>query len=171
MNLRGHVLLSGAAGAAVWAVTGEVNALPAALAAGVLPDLDHLPDYYLRYVRRNWKYLFLLLHGWEYAVVAVVVYAAWVREPWMLAVALGYLTQIGADQVVNRPKWHTYLFTARAFHGFRAQESLGRVDYDSYMSVVKSVPFGRARLIRWFESRLPPHEHMPRRRRGPGDAR
>lgn len=155
MNLGPHIALSAAAGTRVWLATGEVNAIPAAIGAGVLPDLDHLLDFYLRYVRRNWKYLFLLLHGWEYAASGALIYALWIREPWMLAVVLGYVTQIGADQLRNRVRWHTYIFTARAIKGFQVKDSLGYVSYRSYMAVVRSVPFGRKWLIRWFESRLP----------------
>jgi membrane-bound metal-dependent hydrolase YbcI (DUF457 family) len=153
MNLWPHAAMSAAAGAGVWLGTGEINALPAALAAGVLPDIDHIPDYYLRYVRHNWNYLFVLFHGWEYAAAGLIAYLFWVREPWMLAVLLGYLTQIGADQLTNRVRWDTYLVTARAVRGFRANLVLGREDRRSHNSFVDSLPFGKARARAWFEAR------------------
>jgi hypothetical protein len=139
----------------VWAATGNATALPAALAAGVLPDLDHIPDYYLRFVQRDWRYLIIPFHGWEYAAAALVIYLVWVPEPWMLAALLGYLTQIGGDQLFNRPRWHTYFITARALRKFRAEPILGRTDYTGYRAVVHSVPFGKDWVKRWFESRLP----------------
>jgi hypothetical protein len=154
MDLLPHIAVSAAIGAGVWAATGEANALPAALGAGVLPDLDHIPDYYLRYVRGRWGRLFIVLHGWEYAAAGAAVYALWVREPWMLAVVLGYLSQVGSDQVFNRVKWHTYFLALRAARGFRVERVLNREDVRSYMSIVRSAPFGKARLKRWLEERI-----------------
>ncbi|GEM_PF-824707 len=153
MNLLPHVALSSAAGVGVWAATGDEAAIPVAVAAGVLPDLDHLLDYYVRYFRFNWKYMFLLLHGWEYLAAGVLIYGLWVREPWLLAALLGYATQVGADQFNNRVKWHTYFIVSRALRGFRSMETLGRVDYRGYMAVVNVAPFGKERLMQWFERR------------------
>ncbi len=155
MNLVPHVIASSAAGAGVWAATGEPVALPVAVAAGVLPDLDHLLDYYFRYIRHDWRRLYLLLHGWEYAAAMIAVYAFWLREPWVLAALLGYATQVGGDQLFNRPQWHTYFITARAINRFNFERVLGRQDHGGYMAVVAAVPFGKDRLRKWFEARLP----------------
>lgn len=156
MNLLPHVAASTAAGLAVWGASGEVMAVPVAVAAGVLPDLDHIPDYYMRYVRRDWNYLFLFLHAWEYWVAGLLVYMLWLREWWLLAVLAGYLTQIGGDQMFNKVKAYTYLITVRAIKGFQAKRLLNRTDRkESYMSVVNSLPFGRGYAKRWFEARLP----------------
>ncbi|MEX0763276.1 MAG: hypothetical protein WD208_09170 [Dehalococcoidia bacterium] len=154
MNLGPHLAVSTVIGAGVWAATGEVNALPAAVAAGVLPDADHLLEYYLKYVRRERRFLFLMFHGWEFLAAGVAIYLFVIPEPWMLAAVLGYASQVGSDQVFNRVRWHTYFFTARAILGFRSEKVLGRDDSESYMALVNSVPFGRARLRRWLEDRL-----------------
>ncbi len=155
MNLVPHLTVSTAVGAGVWAATGDAVALPAAVAAGVLPDLDHLLDYYFRFIRRDWRYLFLFLHAWEYVVVGFAAYLIWFREPWLLAAVLGYVTQVGGDQLFNRPRWHTYVLTSRIARGFKFKSVLGRQDYTGYRAVIAAVPFGKARLRRWFESRLP----------------
>ena len=154
MKLGPHIALSSAAGGVVWAATGEAIALPAAVAAGVLPDADHLLDYYLKYVRRDFRFVFLLFHAWEYLAVGILVYALWFTEPWMLAVLLGYATQVGADQWHNMVKWDTYLITARARRRFRSVEVLGRTDFLAYHALVNSVPFGRRLLLPWFASRM-----------------
>jgi len=39
-----HALLATATGAAIWALSGELLAVPLTFAAGVLVDADHLPD-------------------------------------------------------------------------------------------------------------------------------
>ena len=152
-SLVPHLAMSAAAGVGVWAVTGEPVALPAALAGGVLPDGDHLFDYYLKWVRRERRFLFLLLHGWEYLAAGIALYTLGFRDPWFLALVIGYATQIGADQAFNSVRWHTYLLTARAFHGFRVQSVLGRDDSGGFAAVVDSIPFGKDRIRRWFESR------------------
>jgi hypothetical protein len=105
-------------------------------------------------------------------LAGTLVYLLWVREPWLLAVLVGYLTQVGGDQVYNWAFWHTYFLTGRAVQGFRAEKVRGEIDYHSYMAVVRLLPFGRRRLARWFEGRTPPHEHIPvPRRRGLWPAR
>jgi hypothetical protein len=155
MNLLPHVVLGTAAGAAVWAGTRDASAVPIAVAAAVLPDLDHIPDMYLRYVRRNRDYLFLPLHAWEYFLAGGLVYAFWVREPRLLAVLAGYLTQIGADQISNKVRWYTYFITKRAAVGFKAKRLLDRPEGPWHMAVVNAVPIGKERLQKWFEARLP----------------
>ena len=92
MNLGPHVAVSAAAGAVLWAATGDVKTLPVAIGAGVLPDVDHLLDYYNWYVRRSYSRLILLLHGWEYLAAAGLIYFFVLREDWMLAVVIGYAT-------------------------------------------------------------------------------
>ncbi len=154
MNLGPHVAVSAAAGAVLWAATGDARTLPVAIGAGVLPDADHLLDYYNWYVRRSYSRLILLLHGWEYLVAAVLIYFFAFRENWMLAVVIGYATQIGADQLFNGVRWHTYSLIARAAQGFRASEVHRDDVRNSYTSIVASVPVFKEPLRRWFERRI-----------------
>jgi|GEM_PF-3865066 len=42
-------------------------ALPVAIGAGVLNDTDHLIDYYLWYIKKDHRKLYLLLHAWSTA--------------------------------------------------------------------------------------------------------
>jgi hypothetical protein len=151
-----HLAASGVVGLGLWAATGDLITVPVAIAAGVLPDIDHLLDYYNRYIRRDWRRIFLLLHGWEYLALALGLYFFVFREPWMLAVALGYMTQIGGDQLFNGGRWFSYLLFGRALNGFRASRVLPDEHPDSYEAFVRSVPFARARIRRWFEERATP---------------
>ncbi|MFW6174599.1 MAG: hypothetical protein ACOC5K_02370 [Chloroflexota bacterium] len=154
MKLLPHVAASSAVGAGVWVGAGEPLALPAAVAAGVLPDADHLLDYYFRFIRRDRRFLFLPLHGWEYLAALALAYALLAPTPWMLAVVLGYATQIVGDQLVNDVRWHTYFITARAWRGFRIARVLDHREPDlGYEAFVNAVPFGKARVRRWFEER------------------
>ena len=149
-----HIAMSDAVGVGTWVVTGQESAIPAAMIAGVLPDEDHLLDYYLWWVKRDRRFLILFLHGWEYLLLGTALYLFAVREVWLLAAILGYSTQIGADQLLNRPRWHTYLITVRAVRGFRANafKDEGAI-LASDNSLIASLPFGRDRVRRWFDAR------------------
>ena len=138
----------------MWAFSGEPNALPAAVAAGVLPDADHLLDYYLWWGRRERRFLFLLLHGWEYLIAGAAAYMWFIREPWMLAAVVGYGTQIGADQLLNGTRWYTYSLLGRALLGFRVDRISTGWNPRSSSAVLRSLPFGRDAVRRWFISRL-----------------
>jgi hypothetical protein len=151
-----HLAASGAVGIALWVATGSPVTMPITIAAGVLPDVDHLLDYYNRYIRRDWRRIYLLLHGWEYFAAAVGLYLFAFREPWMLAVALGYLTQIGGDQLFNGGRWFSYLLVGRALARFRSPVVLPNERHDSYEAFVKSIPFGRGTVRRWFAARATP---------------
>ena len=154
MQLVPHTAASGAVGLAVWAATGEVGTLPVALAAGVLPDLDHLFDYYNWYIRRDHRRLFLLLHGWEYLAAGIAVYVAYLSEPWLLAALLGYATQIGGDQLFNRQRAFTYSLAARAALRFDRRRCSWSHPARAYEAAVGALPFGRTAARRWFQSRL-----------------
>jgi hypothetical protein len=156
MKLLPHVAMSAEAGVLVWASTGEPAVIPIAIAAGVLPDVDHLLDYYVKYVRRNGRFQFLILHAWEYLLLGVLALVFWHQEPWLIAAVAGYATQIAGDQLSHREaSWNTYLVTSRAFKRFRAPILHEYGSRRAYRSLVESLPFGRGAATRWFEQRLP----------------
>ena len=155
MRLQGHLVASGIVGGALAISTGEPTALAIAVGAGVLPDADHAIDFYNWYVRRAPDRLLLLFHGWEYFVAALLLYILVITETWMLAIVVGYGTQIGGDQLFNRPRWSTYLIVMRLYFRFRWKPLMDERPADTaYLSLVRSVPFGRGYLRRWFERRL-----------------
>lgn len=151
-----HLALSSAVGGVLWAVTGHAITVPIAIAAGVLPDVDHALDYYNRYIRRDWRRIYLLLHGWEYFALASALYLFVFPEPWMLAVTLGYLMQIGADQAANQARWFSYSLLARAVLKFDSRKILPNERRDSYDALVRSVPVFKDRLRSWFAARSEP---------------
>ena len=154
MKLGHHAAVSVAIGVGLWAATGDARTLPAAVAAGVLPDVDHLLDYYNWYIRRDTRRLILIFHGWEYLVAAVLIYVFAFTEPWMLAVVLGYASQVGTDQIFNGVRWHTYSLLARASLGFDARRVVGRDMTQAYEALVDSLPVFRDPVRRWFERRI-----------------
>lgn len=164
MRLGHHTIVSGAVGAGLWASTGQPETLPIAVAAGVLPDADHLVDFYNWYVRGSRDRLILFLHGWEYAIGALLVYLFAFPEPWMLAVLIGYTTQIGGDQLFNGVRPYTYLLTVRLWRRFEVITVHDRDVTYAYESLVHSIPFVQDRLHAWFEARvgLPPGQRSLR---------
>jgi len=99
-----------------WWRTGRPTVAAAALAAGVLPDVDHLVDYAYYYLRRRHR-LILPLHGYEYAAAAAGAALMRGSAPWGVA-ALSYLVHLLADQAENRTRPWGYSLICRAAHGF-----------------------------------------------------
>jgi hypothetical protein len=108
-----HVIISAAVGAAGWWFTGKPAACMAAMATGVLPDIDHIIDYgYCRW--RGVHRLVLPLHGSELALVGAAV-ALHAGNAILGIALLSYLVHLLADQSGNRTHilGYSLLFRAR----------------------------------------------------------
>ncbi|MDP6455755.1 MAG: hypothetical protein QF898_20935, partial [SAR202 cluster bacterium] len=66
MRPNSHALFSTGAGTAIWAVTGEILAVPLTFATGTLVDGDHLPDQIWHFYLKGRPRVFLALHAWEW---------------------------------------------------------------------------------------------------------
>lgn len=112
-----HTGVSLGVGGAVWAATDEPLAVPAALAFGVLIDIDHAFDYFNWFVRKDPRHLLLIFHAWEYVIAGIaMLFVAW-QQPVFIAAVLGYSVHVVADQVANRMHpmgyWISYRIYAR----------------------------------------------------------
>jgi hypothetical protein len=154
MTLFPHTVLGAAAGGVAWATGGSPWSVLIGTAAGVLPDADHLLDFYNWYIRGNRKKWLLLFHGWEYLVLMVIAYFAIGTPSWLLAVILGYATQIGADQIANPSYWHTYSITSRMMKKFNREAITPNHPDVGYEALVRSIPFGKERVRKWFANRV-----------------
>ena len=114
-----HALISAAIGVAGWWATRDPRAGAAALAAGVLPDLDHGVDYAYYGLRKRHR-LILPLHGYEYAAGAALAALA-TRNRLLGVAALAYLVHLLADQQENHTHWLGYSLLFRLWHGFRIE--------------------------------------------------
>lgn len=114
-----HAIISATIGATAWVVSGDSVVLATALAAGVLPDVDHVLDYaYLRW--RGGHRLILLLHGYEYVFLGAAM--AFTSGNAIAAIAtLSYLVHLLADQLENQTRWPGYLLLFRIWHQFRIE--------------------------------------------------
>ena len=139
----------GTAGAFFW---GQPWAILVGILAAVLPDADHILDFYWHYVRRSRARLFILFHGWEFVVI-LHLYQFFDPSWWASAMSMGYATQIILDQIGNNAKWNTYFFTWRAWNRFRRFESYGKDSPGFYKALTESLPWLGPKMEPWFKQR------------------
>jgi hypothetical protein len=155
MGPIGHTAISGAVAGGTWAVTGSLAAAGVTLGVGVLLDLDHLYDYYQRYIRGRQNKIYVLLHAWEYSLVLSILALAF-YHPWLLAVILGHLAHVVTDHAWNRQAPLAYFITYRVIRGFDANHISPRYHVShSYRAIPRLLPFGRW-LEPWFQRRIEP---------------
>ncbi len=121
-----HAVLSAGVGGAVWAATGEVRAVPVAVAAGVLIDGDHLADQVWYFYMHRRPAAILALHGWEWLAVLALASAALSFRWWIVAATLGYGSHILTDQFFNGVYRWGYSLAYRAYHRFRVEQFSSR---------------------------------------------
>ena len=112
-----HVIISAAVGAIGWWTTREPAAWLAALAAGVLPDVDHAVDYSYYHWRGEHR-LILPLHGYEFAVLGAAI-ALQKGDKILGIAALSYFIHLLADQSENRTRRPGYSLLFRTWKRFR----------------------------------------------------
>ncbi len=79
-------------------------AVPAAVGAGVLNDVDHLLDYHQWYIKKDPRRLYLLLHAWEYAAAVAVFALVAGNHPVLLAAAAAHAGHLLGDLIANKPR-------------------------------------------------------------------
>ena len=150
-----HIAISLAAGGAVWGATGEPLALPAAVAAGVLVDVDHAPDLWWSLALRRTPVATLALHAWEW-VTALTVVGIWTRFPWWLvAVLVGYSLHVITDHIANKGERWTYSILYRARHRFQIAKLAPRWRFEHTQRVLQQELPPLDRLVeRWQQKKL-----------------
>ena len=118
MGPLGHTVISGAVGGGVWLATGSAAAAGAAIGAGVLIDVDHLYDYYQRYIKRKQNKVYVLFHAWEYSLVGLLILTIAFYHPVLLGLLLGHLSHVATDHSVNRLSPFGYSIIYRLFKRF-----------------------------------------------------
>lgn len=118
MGPLGHTVISGAVGGGVWLATGSAAAAGAAMGAGVLIDVDHLYDYYQRYIKRKQNKVYVLFHAWEYSLIGLLILTIAFYHPVLLGLLLGHLSHVATDHSVNRLSPFGYSIIYRLFRRF-----------------------------------------------------
>lgn len=119
MGPIGHTIASVGLGALVWTATGSTLAVPTAVAAGVLVDLDHLIDFFDSRDEDWNRHMFRPFHAWEFFLAALALLPLFWPNPLFLAGMLGYLSHLVIDQSTNRVHPLAYFIAFRASRGFR----------------------------------------------------
>ena len=154
MGPVGHTVISGAIGGGVWLATGSTAAAAAAFGAGVLIDVDHLYDYYQRYVKRRQDKVYVLFHAWEYSLIGLAILAVVYNHPILWGVVLGHLAHVTTDQLVNRLSTFGYSILYRISRRFEgAYISPHNHETISYGRLNRLLPFDRW-LEHWLERRM-----------------
>jgi len=87
----------------------------ATIIAGIFTDIDHFFDYFLEYGWRfntdhffrsfnegRYKHVYLLFHGWEWAILLLIItYTSDFYEP-ILGILCGYMLHMILDQIFNQ---------------------------------------------------------------------
>ena len=141
-----HVLISTVIGAVGWWGTGEPAAVAAALAGGVLPDIDHVVDYSYYYWQREHR-LILPLHAYEYAMLGAGVTLLTADAILGIAV-LSYFIHLLADQAENRTRILGYFLLFRAWNHFQI-ERLSTVPEDAMRGRMGDINSLKKLLTRW----------------------
>jgi len=155
MGPIGHTVISSAVAGGTWAITGSPAAAGVALGVGVLMDVDHLYDYYQRYVKGKKDRVYVLFHAWEYPMIMSFISLVF-YHPFLLAVILGHLAHVTTDHVWNRLTPFAYSITYRAIKGFDSRHiAPHHHGMDSYRSLPRLLPLGH-RVEPWFQRKIAP---------------
>ncbi len=118
-------------------------------------DLDHLYDYYQRYVKGKKGRVYVLLHAWEYPLIMSFISLVF-YHPFLLAAILGHLAHVTIDHAWNRLTPFAYWITYRAIKGFESRHISPHHDVmNSYRSLPRLLPFGHL-VEPWFQRRIEP---------------
>ena len=155
MGPIGHTVISSAVAGGTWAITGSPAAAGVALGVGVLMDVDHVYDYYQRYVKGKKDRVYVLFHAWEYPMIMSFIRLVF-YHPFLLAVILGHLAHVTTDHVWNRLTPFAYSITYRAIKGFDSRHIAPHHHVmDSYRSLPRLLPLGH-RVEPWFQRKIAP---------------
>lgn len=125
-----------------------------AVVVGVFMDLDHLYDFYQRYIRGNLNKTYLLLHGWEYSIAGFGVLILVYYHPILLACILAHLGHVVTDHLVNGLHPLGYSITYRAVKRFDAPSiSPNHNPVTAHRGWLRHLPFGYV-LEPWFQRRV-----------------
>jgi hypothetical protein len=111
-----------------------------AFAAGVLPDLDHVIDFFDSREHGRKRHMLRPFHAWELVLVSLIVALAFYSGDLFLAAVLGYLSHLVIDQLANPVHPLAYFITFRAMKGFRRRHLTPHIYDPSYMAARKAMP-------------------------------
>ena len=151
MSPPAHAAISLGIGAIVWLITRSTGSVAAALLAGVLIDLDHIPDYYRWLVLDKTDRIWFFAHSYEYLVPMLVASYLSGWNPLVIAGSLAFLGHLLADQLANPVGPFSYFLTYRISKRFYAPAILSTTARDMYKELARYPLIGGIvpRVIGW----------------------
>ena len=145
-----HLALSCAAGGALWVTTGEPLALPIAVGAGVLIDVDHGPDLWWALALQRKPTATFVFHAWEWLAGILTFGLTGAFSWWLSAIIVGYGLHLVSDQAVNKGRIWSYSILYRGVHRFQTTSLAPQWDFHSTYNVLRKELPPVARLTeRW----------------------
>ena len=136
-------------------------AVPVAIGAGVLVDIDHSPDLWWAYALRREPVSVLLFHSWEW-LAGLILFGVWTGfQWWLVAVVVGFGLHLITDKVFNRVSLRSQSLIYRARHRFRAAVLSPDWDLDATYRVLEQEVRPAVWLIEWWRDRSRPERRSP----------
>lgn len=133
MRFHQHAAVSAAFSAGIFFLTGSKIIAAASFLAGILVDIDHIPDYWLQHPFKmdlmhffqtcdeyNLKRTFIFLHSAE-LFIPLTILSFYTRSEWFTGFTLGLAQHIGFDCIFNSTFPWSYFFFYRLYHGFKGE--------------------------------------------------
>ncbi|MBL7158146.1 MAG: metal-dependent hydrolase [Candidatus Omnitrophica bacterium] len=137
MNAEIHAAVSFSLGLAIWFFTKSFLGGMLCLAAGIIPDIDHIIEFLMHYPRKEFSFerfyaecqdtgkrkksgfkkLRLFFHSMELCIILIVA-ALVTRNIYVISVALGYASHMALDAIANPIRASSYFFIKRIFVKF-----------------------------------------------------
>jgi hypothetical protein len=133
MTLIHHTALSVIISGILYAIFKSWSLAVSCLISGIFIDIDHFIDYIREYgwqikikkffyvfENKQFNQLLLILHGWEWLLLGIVV--AWVSDwnPWITGALIGFTQHILFDQLSNSCSFKDYFLLWRWKNKFNA---------------------------------------------------
>jgi len=129
-----HAAVSTGVSLGIYGLTHSIEAATAQWIGGVLIDLDHPFEYWIKKkkersfsdflnspMNETFKTLHLLFHGWEIILLAGFFSWLYINPPVGIAVTIGLMQHLLFDQFSNPTHRYSYFLTYRILNNFSSQ--------------------------------------------------
>lgn len=149
MKVSRHIIASFSAGALFWLFTKNLYAGILCFASGILIDVDHVVDYVMHCGWKDFSFkrlyllceqtrqlvegggfkkAYLIFHAGELAILLWII-AIFIKNTYLLAVALGYTLHLTMDYVSNPLYSPSYFIIWRAMKNFDVEKIFRKDGY------------------------------------------
>lgn len=158
LHLSIHVFLALLAGFIVWRIWKKpLISFFFALVSGVAVDFDHFIDYFLAfgwnfrldYFKEGYQFLksdklYIFAHGWEYAIILVILVFLTRNYAWKslcLGLALGLFFHLSADVLIDQMPIISYSILYRAKNNFALEKLVYPEHWAHHQALKRNVNF------------------------------